>query len=143
MAESRRYRTETDLEEALRFYEATEVDLLAVSIGTSHGKYKDAPDAEHRFARTNFQTHFGSTRTARIFLHAGGNDPRGDRNGIAKNDVDTELRDAVISTDDRTLWKGEAFEFVNELTWGGYAEMTRKVREKMQLFGSSGKADGE
>ena len=62
------------------------------------------------------------------------------RNGIAKINVDTELRDAVIARTTRDILQGATFRFVNELTSGGYSEMTEKIREKMRLFGSSGKA---
>ncbi|MBN2302533.1 MAG: class II fructose-bisphosphate aldolase [Lentisphaerae bacterium] len=36
----------TDIKEAVRFVEATSVDMLAVSVGTTHGVYKSQPDID-------------------------------------------------------------------------------------------------
>jgi len=131
---------ETDQEEALRFYEATGVDLLAVSIGTSHGKYRRAP-----VLNIGLLAEIARRIPVPLVLHGSSYTPDemirdAIRNGIAKINVDTELRDAVIARTTRDILQGATFRFVNELTSGGYSEMTEKIREKMRLFGSSGKA---
>ena len=131
---------ETDLEEAVKFYERTGVDTLAVSIGTSHGQYKQAPKLNIDLLRQ-----VAARIPIPLVLHGSSYTPEemireAIKHGIAKINVDTELRNTVIATMTQQIKQGLEAQFVSQLTSGGYERMTEKVREKMRLFGSSGRA---
>ena len=131
---------ETDLAEAVEFYERTGVDTLAVSIGTSHGQYKQAPKLNIELLRQ-----VAARVPIPLVLHGSSYTPEemireAIKHGIAKINVDTELRNTVIATMTQQIKQGLEAQFVSQLTSGGYEQMTEKVREKMRLFGSSGRA---
>ncbi len=131
----------TTTEEAVAFVEATDVDYLAVSIGTAHGIYKETPNL--RFERLK---EIVDAVKRPVVLHGGSDVPdeqvqRAISLGIAKINVDTELRQAF------TRGVQEAFEenpddIVLASSLGlGRLRMKEKVQEKIRVFGSGGKAE--
>ncbi len=131
----------TSTEEAVSFVEATDVDYLAVSIGTAHGIYKQTPNL--RFDRLK---EIVDAVKRPVVLHGGSDVPdaqvqRAISLGIAKINVDTELRQAF------TRGVQEAFaenrdDIVLASTLGrGRERMKEKVQEKIRVFGSQNKAE--
>ncbi len=131
----------TTTEEAVAFVEATDVDYLAVSIGTAHGIYKETPNL--RFERLK---EIVEAVQRPVVLHGGSDVPdeqvqRAISLGIAKINVDTELRQAF------TRGVQEAFsenpdDIVLASSLGlGRLRMKEKVQEKIRVFGSQGKAE--
>ena len=131
----------TTTEEAVAFVEATNVDYLAVSIGTAHGIYKETPNL--RFERLK---EIVEAVHRPVVLHGGSDVPdeqvqRAISLGIAKINVDTELRQAF------TRGVQEAFsenpdDIVLASSLGlGRLRMKEKVQDKIRVFGSQGKAE--
>ncbi|MBF0705570.1 class II fructose-bisphosphate aldolase [Alkalihalobacillus hwajinpoensis] len=131
----------TTTEEAVAFVEATDVDYLAVSIGTAHGIYKETPNL--RFERLK---EIVEAVERPVVLHGGSDVPdeqvqRAISLGIAKINVDTELRQAF------TRGVQEAFgENQNDIVLAnslglGRLRMKEKVQEKIRVFGSQGKTE--
>ncbi|MDP4551132.1 class II fructose-bisphosphate aldolase [Alkalihalobacillus macyae] len=131
----------TSTEEAVSFVEATDVDYLAVSIGTAHGIYKQTPNL--RFDRLK---EIVDAVKRPVVLHGGSDVPdaqvqRAISLGIAKINVDTELRQAF------TRGVQEAFaespdDIVLASTLGrGRERMKEKVQDKIRVFGSQNKAE--
>ena len=130
----------TRVGEAVRFAEETGVDSLAVAIGTAHGFYKGEP-----------KLHFDRLDDIRravglpLVLHGGSGVPddqirRAISLGIAKINVDTELRQAFTDAA-RGVWSEDPEQYHVAVALGAAREaVKRKVKEKIRLFGSSGKA---
>ena len=130
----------TDPEEAVRFVEETGVDSLAVAVGTAHGFYKGTPKLH--FARLE---QIRDAVRVPLVLHGGSGVPddmirRAISLGIAKVNVDTELRHAFAEAA-QAVWRENPGEYHLSVVLGVAREaVTRKVAEKIRLFGSSGKA---
>lgn len=139
-AESADDMIETSLDDAVAFYEQSGVDSLAVSIGTSHGKYSHEPELN-----IGLLEQIAGRIPAPLVLHGSSYTPEAMireaiGHGIAKINVATEMSDAIIEKTTRDITQGLQAKYVNDLTYGAYALMTDKVVHKMRLFGSSGKA---
>ena len=81
----------TDVAEAVRFVEETEVDALAVAIGNKHGRYTSTPHLN-----INRLREINSAVPVPLVLHGGSGTPddkvqEAVRNGIAKVNICTEL----------------------------------------------------
>ncbi|WP_100406931.1 class II fructose-bisphosphate aldolase [Bacillus solitudinis] len=131
----------TTTEEAITFVEGTDVDYLAVSIGTAHGIYQETPKL--RFERLE---EIANAVRRPIVLHGGSDVPdeqvkRAISLGVAKINVDTELRQAF------TRGVQEAFQLNNDdfvladTLGSGKEKMKSKVQEKIRVFGSNGRAN--
>lgn len=153
----------TDPDEALRFIEATGVDYLAVAIGTSHGAFKGKgrPFIDHaRIEKIASLTpiplvmHGASGVPAWLTerLRAAGGEigdaqgiadediTRATRNGIAKVNIDTDLRLAFTTGVREALMKSPK-EFDPRKILGPARDVMKEiVRYKMELLGSAGKA---
>ncbi len=131
----------TDPDSALRFIEKTGTDALAVSVGTTHGVYISAPKLNIPLLRR-----INAVSPAPLVLHGGSGTPADQlraaiAEGIAKINIYSELTAA---------WNAAMHDFLNgrkEMTcWfsvscaGPDAAMRRKMREKIEIFGSAGKA---
>jgi fructose-bisphosphate aldolase class II len=130
----------TTVEEAVRFTEATDVDYLAVSIGTAHGIYKRPP----LLALTRLQE-ISQAVNRPIVLHGGSDVPDEQIRqaiplGVAKINVDTELRQA-FTLGMREVLDADPEEYHLAVSLGrGREKMKQKVREKIRLFGSAGRS---
>lgn len=130
----------TDPDEALYFYEKTGLDFLAVSIGTSHGRYSHRPVLNIELLKR-----IASKVEGPLVLHGSSYTPddmlaEAVKNGISKINVATEMAEQVIKGT-MELAKGNIVpKYVNELTDGPYMKMTELARHKIKLFGGTGKA---
>lgn len=130
----------TEPEEAAEFIEAAQPDLLAVAIGTAHGVYKGKPKLD--FERL---MEIKARVDIPLVLHGASGVPdqairKACQIGISKINIDTELRVAFSGAVQRTL-KASPDEIDPRKILGPAREaMKQVVREKMRLFGCSGKA---
>lgn len=130
----------TNPDQALAFYRETGVDSLAVAIGSAHGLYKSKPELDIERLRT-----ISTMTNIPIVLHGGSGIPDDQirlavANGIAKINVDTELRSAYTQGVREALEQyGDAYD-VYPLARTGADRMKQIVVEKIRLFGSKGKA---
>ena len=88
----------TDPKEAERFVEQTEVDMLAVGIGTTHGLYKGRPHIAHDRLKE-----IAGKVSIPLVMHGGTGVPDEDVRkaislGIAKVNIDTQIRVAFYDT---------------------------------------------
>jgi fructose-bisphosphate aldolase class II len=130
----------TDPQEAKTFIEETGVDALAVAIGTAHGVYKGEPRLD--FPRLK---KIKELTDVPIVLHGSSGVPddairKAVELGVSKINIDTDIRQAFV---------GRAVAYMKEnpdnidprkLLAPAKEEAKKIIREKMRLFGSSGKA---
>lgn len=138
VSEADREKFLTDAEEAHKFVDETNVDALAVAIGSAHGLYKFKPSLD--FDRLK---QIRSLVKARLVLHGGSDLPEGQIRraielGITKVNVATDLAGAytsalrkVVASNEGIIWPGRIFSAVREA-------MKELVRARIRLFGSSG-----
>lgn len=143
----------TDPDMAARFVAETGIDLLAVGVGTAHGLFKGEPYIDHERLRQIDQkvdvplVMHGSTGVADRDIQ------QGIKEGIRKINFDTGIRVSFIEAAQREMKKIEE-EWSQADASGGVrkydirkimkparAAMVDAVRERMQIFMSSGKAD--
>jgi fructose-bisphosphate aldolase, class II len=131
----------TGVEEALAFTDATNVDYLAVSIGTAHGIYQREPHI--RFDRLE---EISKEVQRPVVLHGGSDVPdhlvqKAISLGISKINVDTELRQS-FTQGVQEYWNENPKGIVLADSLGaGKEKMKDKVKEKIKVFGSEGQAD--
>lgn len=130
----------TNPEEAREFVERTGVDALAVAIGTAHGQYKGVPELD--FARLE---KIRSLVNIPIVLHGSSGVPdeaisKAIKLGVRKVNIDTNIREAFVQAS-RDVLNKDAKEIDPRKMLGPAREAaTAIIREKIRLFGSSGKA---
>ena len=126
--------------EVARFVELTDVDALAVAIGTAHGVYQKTP--ELRIDRLDEIT---AVCDRPLVLHGGSGTPDDQmqaaiRHGITKINIYSD----VVSAMNRGL-KDKLNAIENPATWpfivfaDARANMKAVVREKLRTFGSAGR----
>lgn len=130
----------TTVEEAQEFTSRTGLDYLAISMGTAHGIYTSEPKLAFDRIRE-----IKEIVQKPLVMHGGSGVPddqvqKAISLGIAKINVDTELRQSfTLGVQD--YWKEKPQDFVLADSLGaGELAMKEKVKEKIRLFGSSGKA---
>ncbi len=89
----------TDVDEAVKFAEATKVDALAVSIGTAHGYYKSEPKLDIERCKAIAD----ALPETPLVLHGGSGTPLEDvrksiEAGIAKINIATEFMDTYLKS---------------------------------------------
>lgn len=130
----------TKPEEAKEFVERTGVDALAVAIGTAHGQYKGIPELD--FPRLE---KIRSLVSVPIVLHGSSGVPddaieKAIKIGVRKVNIDTNIREAFVHACREVLNK-DAKEIDPRKVLGPARDAaTAIIREKIRLFGSSGKA---
>jgi fructose-bisphosphate aldolase class II len=153
----------TDPEEAIKFIEATGVDYLAIAIGTSHGAYKGKgrPFIDHaRIEKIASMTEVplvmhGASGVPQWLIErfraAGGeigdafgiadeDIQRATKNGIAKVNIDTDLRLAFATGVREVLLKSPK-EFDPRKIIGPARDLMKEiVRNKIEMLGSANKA---
>ena len=127
----------TRVDEATAYLNATGVDALAVSIGTAHGAYKSKPKLDF-----NRLTDLRAAIPVPLVLHGGSglSDEDFRRSiacGIAKVNIFTDLCLAGNAAMADGLANGEAYLTIRNRK---VDYIKRAVMEKMELFGSVGKA---
>ena len=127
-------------EEVVKFVEMTDVDALAVAIGTAHGVYKKTPRL--RIDRLDEIT---AVCDRPLVLHGGSGTPDEQmqaaiRHGITKINIFSDvvaamnkgLKDKLNSVDNPATWPFLIFEDAREM-------MKAVVRDKVRTFGSAGR----
>lgn len=131
----------TDPGEAVRFVNETQVDSFAIAIGTAHGLYKGEPNLDFdRMAKIR-----GLVGKVPFVLHGGSGIPdwqikRAIEHGVRKINIDTELRDAFVRRMQAVIREKPDEIDPRKILGPAKEAMKQRVKEKMHLFGSSGKA---
>jgi fructose-bisphosphate aldolase class II len=130
----------TEPDEAERFWRETGVDALAVAIGTAHGRYKGIPKLD--FDRLK---EIKKRVDAPIVLHGSSGVPdeairEAIALGVAKINIDTNIREAFTQIMREKLMENPEDVDVRKVLGPAREGMIEVVREKIRLFGSSGKA---
>lgn len=131
----------TDPEEAARFVRQTGVDALAVSVGTLHGAFRGVEGirferlrAIREFVPVPLVLHGGSGLPDEEVRHAVGL-------GVAKVNIDTELREAFHDTVVGHREEGDEHSIDPRALLTPARDAVQKVvRKKAELLGSAGKA---
>lgn len=161
--------TYTDPQEAARFVKESGCDSLAIAIGTSHGAYKFAGDAKldfERLAEIKKAVNAAVGYDFPIVLHGASSVPEylvekcnkfggklpnakgvpeemlsfASKNGVAKINIDTDLRLAMTSTI-REFFIEEPAKFdPREYMGPGRTAVKELVKHKMQVLNTAGKA---
>ena len=160
----------TDPEEALTFVKETGCDSLAIAIGTSHGAYKFSGEAKLQFdilaeIKKRIDEHVGHAYP--LVLHGsssvpaylveecnkfGGKLPNAkgvpeemlsfaSKNGIAKINIDTDLRLAMTATIRKFFMEHPEKFDPREYMGPGRQAIKELVKHKMQVLGTAGKAE--
>ncbi|WP_101842595.1 ketose-bisphosphate aldolase [Halobacillus sp. Marseille-P3879] len=133
----------TDPEQAIDFVERTNVDTLAVAIGTSHGFYPKHLEPKIQIDR--LQKIYNNVKVP-LVLHGGSDNPDEDikestKYGIAKINLSSDMKRAFFNQLRDTLSQ-KAEDFEPDVLFPEANEAARRVLEnKMDLFGSTGKAE--
>jgi fructose-bisphosphate aldolase class II len=129
----------TDPKRAARFVTETGCDCFAVSIGEAHGK--PLPNEK---LDLELLGEINAAVSVPLVLHGASSTPedvirRAISLGVCKINIDTDLRLAFTRQLRQTLEQEDVYDPRDELK-PSIEEVERVVREKMQLFGSSGQA---
>ncbi|PTX62487.1 fructose-bisphosphate aldolase class II [Melghirimyces profundicolus] len=127
-------------EEAIRFWEETKVDAMAIAVGTAHGMYKGEPKI-----RFDIIEAVSSKIDAPIVLHGGSGVPdesirKSVGLGVGKINVNTESQVACTRAVRKLLDENPEMIDPRKYLGPGREAIKETVKEKMRLFGSSGKA---
>lgn len=130
----------TDPNEARKFVDETNVDYLAIAIGTAHGKYKGIPKLD--FDRLDT---IKKDLNMPIVLHgASGVDNDSIKKaislGVNKINIDTELRCAYTDKIREIFAEKPDLFDLRKYIGPARENVKAKVIEKIRLFGSNGKA---
>ncbi len=130
----------TNPAEARQFVDETEVDYLAIAIGTAHGKYKGVPKLDHDRLDV-----IKKDLNMPIVLHGAsgvGEDEitKAISLGINKINIDTDLRVAYTDKVREILGNDSEIFDLRKIIGPARINVQAKVQEKMRLFGASGKA---
>lgn len=127
-------------EEAIKFYKETNVDALAIAVGSAHGVYKGVPKI-----RFDIIEAVSNKIDIPLVLHGGTGIPddtirKAISLGIGKVNVNTENQ-IVMTNKLREIFAADSNVFDPRKYLGpARAEIKEAVREKIRLFGSDGKA---
>lgn len=153
----------TDPDDAKKFVEETDIDALAVAVGTSHGAYKFKGEAKLDIERIR---KINSLTGIPLVLHGASGVPhqlveeaqkygavlKGARGvpdeeikkaieaGIRKINIDTDLRISFLLGVRKYLTEHPEIFDPRKYLGEGRAKVKETIKKKMQLFGSSGKA---
>jgi len=127
-------------EEAIRFYEETGVDCLAIAVGTAHGMYKAEPKI-----RFDIIEKVASAIPVPIVLHGGSGVPDDDirksiQAGVGKINVNTENQIALTNKIREILNNDPKVYDPRKYLSPAREAMVEVVRSKIRLFGSNNKA---
>jgi fructose-bisphosphate aldolase class II len=130
----------TDPEEARYFVEQTGVESLAIAIGTAHGQYQGDPVLDFERLAT-----IKSLVKVPIVLHgsSGVSDEsirRAIALGVRKINIDTNIREAFVGEMRRVMAEKPKEIDPRKILGPAREAATAIIREKIRLFGSSGKA---
>ncbi len=127
----------TDPEEAARFARETEVDALAIAIGTAHGQYNGEPRLDFdRLEKINRLV------SCPLVLHGSSGVPdesleRAVRLGIRKINIDTNIREAFVEAIRKALNLNPREIDPRNILNPAREAAEKIIREKIRVFGSS------
>ena len=132
--------TFTDPDEAEEFVKRTKVDSLAIAVGTAHGVYKGEPELDFDRIKT-----IKERLKMPLVLHGSSGVAAEDIKkavslGINKINIDTDLRMAFANAVGDYVRENPEQIDPRKILGPAKEEMKEKVKEKMELFGSAGKA---
>ena len=157
----------TDPDQAVEFVKATEVDALAIAMGTSHGAYKFTrrPDGDvlamtvieeihRRLPNTHLVMHGSSSvpeELQEIINKAGGEMPqtwgvpveeiqRGIKHGVRKINIDTDNRMAMTGQIRKILFENKAEFDPRKYLKPAMEAMTKLCKQRFEEFGTAGNA---
>ncbi|MDB5052877.1 MAG: tagatose-bisphosphate aldolase [Bacilli bacterium] len=127
-------------EEAIRFYEETGVDCLAIAVGTAHGMYAGEPDIKFDIIKK-----VASAIPVTVVLHGGSGVPdemirKAIEAGVGKINVNTENQVACTEAIRVVLNKDAKVYDPRKYLTPARNAMVEVVKSKIQLFGSSNQA---
>ncbi|ALS25653.1 class II fructose-1,6-bisphosphate aldolase [Paenibacillus cisolokensis] len=127
-------------EEAIRFYEETGVDALAIAVGTAHGMYKGEPKIHYDIIQK-----VADAIPVPIVLHGGSGVPdeairQSIQAGVGKINVNTENQVACTNAIREVLSGDSKVYDPRKYLAPARNAMIEVVREKIRLFGSSNQA---
>lgn len=122
------------------FVEATGIDTFAAAIGNLHGKY-DVP----KQLDLGLLSQIRAAIECQISLHGGSGTPLhffedASKNGVSKININTDMRIVFRETLEKVLRENPDEYAVVKLMPQVYGAVQAVVEEKMQAFGSAGKA---
>ena len=131
----------TEPRDVERFVEITDVDALAVAVGTVHGVYRGTPHL-----RLDRLTEINQISTKPLVLHGGSGTPddqirQAIRRGICKINIYSEvlyglnagLKDKLNRIENLSMWPVFVYEEAQK-------QMREVIRHKIKTFGSAGRA---
>lgn len=132
--------TFTDPEEAKKFVEATNVDYLAIAVGTAHGVYKGEPKLDYDRIKA-----IRDIIDIPLVLHGSSGVPyealeKAISLGICKINIDTDVRAAFARGVHEAIEKNKDEIDPRKILSPAREAMKQIVMEKMKVFGSAGKA---
>lgn len=130
----------TDPGEAEVFVRETGVESLAVAIGTAHGQYKGIPELD--FPRLG---KIRSLVNIPIVLHGSSGVPdeaiiEAIRLGVRKVNIDTNIREAFVAAARKVMNENPKEIDPRKMLGPAREAAAAVIREKIRVFGSSGKA---
>lgn len=131
----------TDPQAAVKFVEETDVDALAIAIGTSHGLY---PKGMKPKLRLDLLREIKSKISVPLVLHGGSNNPDEEIGqsvvfGINKINISSDIK-AAYFTEMREVLKDTGLREPNVIQPPCIAAMKKTVYQKLELFQTVGKA---
>ena len=132
--------TFTDPDEAKRFVEETNVDSLAIAVGTAHGVYKGEPKLDFDRIKT-----IKGMLNMPLVLHGSSGVPeeaikKAVSLGINKINIDTDLRIAFANGVKDFIKENPENIDPRKILGPAKEAMKEVIKEKMELFGSVGRA---
>lgn len=132
--------TFTDPAEAERFVHETGVDSLAIAVGTAHGVYKGVPKLQYDIIKE-----IRSRVDVPLVLHGSSGVPdesikKAIPLGISKINIDTDLRIKFAEGVKKVVGENPEEIDPRKILAPARTAMKEKIVEKMNTFGSSGKA---
>jgi fructose-bisphosphate aldolase class II len=127
-------------EEAIRFYEETGVDCLAIAVGTAHGMYSGEPNIRYDIIEK-----VASAIPVPVVLHGGSGVPdemirRSIQAGVGKINVNTENQVACTQTIREVLAQDPKVYDPRKYLTPARKAMIEVVKSKILLFGSNNQA---
>ncbi|KUO61964.1 MAG: tagatose-bisphosphate aldolase [Gracilibacter sp. BRH_c7a] len=130
----------TDPLEAERFCKETEIDALAVAIGTAHGQYKGIPKLDFERLRE-----IKKKVSTPLVLHGSSGVPEEAIReaisiGVSKVNIDTNIREAFTEAARQVIIDNPKEIDPRKMLGPAREAAIEVIREKIKIFGSSGKA---
>ena len=132
--------TFTDPEEARIFVEETGVDYLAIAVGTAHGVYKGEPKLDYDRIKA-----IRNVVDVPLVLHGSSGVPSESLQkaislGICKINIDTDIRAAFAQGVKEFIGKNPDEIDPRKILAPATKAMKEIIKEKMEIFGSAGRA---